>query len=443
MSYLQQVVAVVKPGGKFQQQVSALYSDVATLKTQFNTLVSDAPETLDTLNEIAAAISDDPAFFTTMATANTTLQNNIDALATAAATARTALQAALQASIDANLLTSNNAESALSTRLDALELDPVSRTYVDNAITALTDSAPAALDTLNELAAALGDDENFATTVTNQIAAVQADVNQNEADADAAIAAVQADVDANEADRKTYFKWDSNLTKVVNPLRSSEIEVGNNIHIDPAAGYATQFDGNVEFDNNTVLSHGGTDLTATFAEINGFDARLDTLEADPTTAAAVAAVQADVDQNEADADAAIAAVQADVDQNEADADAAIAAVQADVDQNEADADAAIALKAPLADPDFTGVLEVDTNARLEFADNLTKLHNVLRGTSINIGNNIEIRPAAAGGRVEITGDLLLDISDVTNAADDTAAATAGVAVGQIYRNGSALMIRVS
>ncbi|MEL0127412.1 MAG: hypothetical protein VW929_09575, partial [Actinomycetota bacterium] len=35
-------------------------------------------------------------------------------------------------------------------------------------------------------------------------------------------------------------------------------------------------------------------------------ARITTLEADPTTAAAVAAVQADVDQNEADADAALA-----------------------------------------------------------------------------------------------------------------------------------------
>ena len=80
--------------------------------------------------------------------------------------------------------------------------------------------------------------------------------------------------------------------------------------------------------------------------------------------AAEAALQADVDQNEADADAAIAAeetralaaeaaLQADVDQNEADADAALAAeetralaaeaaLQADVDQNEADADAAIA-----------------------------------------------------------------------------------------------------
>lgn len=37
-------------------------------------------------------------------------------------------------------------------------------------VSALVDSAPATLDTLNELAAALGDDPNFATTVTNKIA---------------------------------------------------------------------------------------------------------------------------------------------------------------------------------------------------------------------------------------------------------------------------------
>jgi len=43
-------------------------------------------------------------------------------------------------------------------------------TYVDNEVAGLVDSAPATLDTLNELAAALGDDPNFATTVTNSIA---------------------------------------------------------------------------------------------------------------------------------------------------------------------------------------------------------------------------------------------------------------------------------
>lgn len=42
--------------------------------------------------------------------------------------------------------------------------------FVRAAISALVDSSPSALDTLNELAAALGDDPNFATTVTNALA---------------------------------------------------------------------------------------------------------------------------------------------------------------------------------------------------------------------------------------------------------------------------------
>lgn len=45
------------------------------------------------------------------------------------------------------------------------------KTYVDQSILGLIDSAPGTLDTLNELAAALGDDANFATTVTNALAA--------------------------------------------------------------------------------------------------------------------------------------------------------------------------------------------------------------------------------------------------------------------------------
>jgi hypothetical protein len=48
--------------------------------------------------------------------------------------------------------------------------DAAPKSYVDTAIANVIDAAPAALDTLNELAAALGDDANFATTVTNSIA---------------------------------------------------------------------------------------------------------------------------------------------------------------------------------------------------------------------------------------------------------------------------------
>ena len=172
--------------------------------------------------------------------------------------------------------------------------DSATRAYVDTevaaAVAALVDSAPDALNTLNELAAAINDDANAYSSLTTAIAAVQTDVDQNESDADAAIAAVQADVDQNEADAD--------------------------------------------------------------AAIAALQADVDQNESDAD--AAIAAVQADVDANETAANNAIAAVQADVDQNEADADAAIAAVQADVDQNEADADAAIALKADIASPTFTG-----------------------------------------------------------------------------------------
>ena len=321
------------------------------------------------------------------------------------------------------------ARTALSGRLDVLEVDPTTATalaagdaatlssattYTDTAITNVIGTAPGVLDTLGEIADAINDDANVYTTLVASIAAVQTDVDGNESDGDAADAALSGRIDTLEADSTTA-----------------------------TAVAAVQAD----VDANQTASESAD---------SALSGRLDTLEADPTTATAVAAVQSDVDQNEVDADAAIAAeattrgnadtaLSGRLDVLEADPTTAtaVAAVQADVDQNESDADTALALKAPLADPDFTGILEVDTNARIEFADNLTKIHNVLRGTSINIGNNIEIKPAAAGGRVEITGDLLIDASDFVDAANDTAAAAAGVVVGQVYRNGSDLKVRVS
>ena len=48
--------------------------------------------------------------------------------------------------------------------------DAARKTDVDTAVANLVDTAPAALDTLNELAAAINDDANFSTTITNSIA---------------------------------------------------------------------------------------------------------------------------------------------------------------------------------------------------------------------------------------------------------------------------------
>ena len=376
--------------------------------------------------------------------ADTTLQANIDAEA-ATRLADDATEAAARA----------GADSALSGRLDVLEADPTTATavaagdaatlssansYTDTAVSNVIGSAPGVLDTLGEIADAINDDANVYTTLVSSIAAVQADVDGNETDGDAADAALSGRLDTLEADPTT-------ATAVQAVQDNLDAEAGTRAAADSA------LDGRLdvlEADPTTAAAVAAVqaDVDQNESDSDAADAalsaRLDTLEADPTTATALAAVQADVDQNETDADAADSALSARLDVLEADPTTAtaVAAVQSDVDQNEADADAALALKAPLADPDFTGQLDVDTNARLEFDSNLTKLHNVLRGTSINIGNNIELKPAAAGGRVEITGDLILDFSDMVDAANDADAATAGVQIGGVYRHGNDLKIRI-
>ena len=55
-------------------------------------------------------------------------------------------------------------------QLDVADVaNAASQQDITDAIDALIDNAPTALDTLNELAAALGDDANYATTVTTAL----------------------------------------------------------------------------------------------------------------------------------------------------------------------------------------------------------------------------------------------------------------------------------
>jgi len=80
--------------------------------------------------------------------------------------------------VESNLLSTNTAIRALTsanaTKIAQVESNLLAsntaiRGYVDTEVAALVDSAPATLDTLNELAAALGDDANFATTLSTNL----------------------------------------------------------------------------------------------------------------------------------------------------------------------------------------------------------------------------------------------------------------------------------
>ncbi|EKT4865874.1 phage tail protein [Escherichia coli] len=111
-------------------------------------LINGAPASLDTLKEIAAAINNDPKFSTTINNALALKAPLSSPALTGTPTAPTAAQSV------------NNTQIATTA-------------FVKSAIAAMVGSAPAALDTLNELAAALGNDPNFSTTVLNALAGKQ------------------------------------------------------------------------------------------------------------------------------------------------------------------------------------------------------------------------------------------------------------------------------
>ena len=342
-------MAYTVPAGRYGDYSTAFIQ--AYINEKVASVVDLAPATLDTLNELAAAIGDDAAFFTTMATANATIQ----------------------ADVDANEAASDAAEAALSARLDTLEADPTTAAALA-AIGVTASEARTALQTL----------------LQNAIDAVQADVNTNEADADtaigleaaartAAIVALQADVDTNESDADTaialratidnptfttkiaspefhstgsHLKFKTNTNDIIfYPNNTETLQITRHSGTGHPTFTANGGSGEFKFNQVTDLAGGvklaGTAVTATAAEINAFDGRLDTLEADPVTRAYVDTQVTnviDAAPGALDTLNELAAALGDDANFATTITNSIAAVQADVNQNETDADAAIALK---------------------------------------------------------------------------------------------------
>ncbi len=77
-------------------------------------------------------------------------------------------------------------DTALNARPSSSTVTTEITTAVNAAVAALVNSAPAALNTLDELAAALGDDANYAATVTTQLSTLSTNVATAQSTATAA-----------------------------------------------------------------------------------------------------------------------------------------------------------------------------------------------------------------------------------------------------------------
>jgi hypothetical protein len=114
-------------------------------------------------------------------------------------------------------------------------------TYVDTAVQAVIDSAPAALDTLNELAAALGDDANFAGTMTTSLAGKLAlaggTMTGDIAMGTNSITGLGAPVLGGDAANKTYVDGQvTTINNTISALTTDDVAEGSNLYFTTARG---------------------------------------------------------------------------------------------------------------------------------------------------------------------------------------------------------------
>lgn len=147
--------AQIKIGNGSADWDNLAYAAVSTsyVDSAIANIVGLAPSTLDTLGELANAVNSDPNFSNSInsAVANAVVNHN-NSTTNVHGIANTA-----------DLETQSGAESKANTALI------YAKSYTDNAIANLIDTAPSTLNTLNELAAALNDDPSFSNTITTSL----------------------------------------------------------------------------------------------------------------------------------------------------------------------------------------------------------------------------------------------------------------------------------
>ena len=207
----------------FADVYSASAAIIAYIDSEVGGLIDSAPALLDTLNELAAAIGDDPSFFSNI---RTTINS-------ASATAYSSASAYTNAASASLVSYTNSQINALSTT----DIEEGSRLYFTNerainsgsatyilqtsqqsiintasaaAVTAVLDGAPGALDTLNELAAALGDNPDILSTFITSSTASSIYLTQSAYASASPNFATDAEV-ANKLDTSTYASASANF----------------------------------------------------------------------------------------------------------------------------------------------------------------------------------------------------------------------------------------
>jgi hypothetical protein len=153
------------------------YADQVKVIITFGTVAGGTSWTFNSISLYDPEAADAPALDTsaqTIADAVNEVHAELGALSATQSGDTSSLTSAI-ATAKSEAISTASADATA--KADAAETD--AKAYADQVVAATVDAAPAALDTLNELAAALGDDANFASTVTTSIATKASQVSHD------------------------------------------------------------------------------------------------------------------------------------------------------------------------------------------------------------------------------------------------------------------------
>ena len=230
--------------------------------------------------------------------------------------------AAVQADVDQNEADSDSAHSAATTdraaiRAEFAAADAAQTTALETkmandiatAVTNLIDGAPAALDTLNELAASIADDADFAGSMLADLTAAATDR-----------AAIRSEFAAADSALELTIRKGSNAGSFAGSM--ADLDDALIAEEDRAVAAENALDVKIDQEIADRIAAVTAENTAMLAAVAAENTAM---------LAAVAGVQADVDQNEADSDAAESALQANIDAEEAARIAADGVLQGNID----------------------------------------------------------------------------------------------------------------
>jgi len=205
-------------------------------------VVGLAPETLDTLNELASAIGNDPNFVVTIENRVSAHEDDTTGVHGIVDVAELETQTGAQSKSDAALLSATS--------------------YTDTSISNLVDSSPGTLNTLNELAAALGDDANFSTTLTTSLSTKLAYIVGISSDLETANAITEANT--------VYVESDTDVVRFGNGVTSYNlVSPVSRTYIDNRIDTHDALQVDVHGISDTTLLAYQTDITTVANSIDG------------------------------------------------------------------------------------------------------------------------------------------------------------------------------